>query len=160
VAAVRRRYLVIGAAVVAAVGLGVGLWLGLAGGGEAEPTAKAYTAEVSTACRSYARRLQRVPAPGDPAAYGDVIASLERVLPLLRGQEAAMRAVRAPAALEARLERLFELDGRSIAELEGALAAARQRRAGGVATGLVRFVRLRDRVHSAAVALGIDCTVN
>jgi len=144
-------------AVVAAAALAV--WLGV-GGSAAEPTRKAYLAHVSSVCQSYARRLERVPAPSDPAAYGDVISSLERVLPLLRAQERAMRAIRPPSTLQSTVGRLFAIDRSSIAPLDSALAAARRRDAGGVAEGLVRFSSARDRVHSLAVAVGIRCGAN
>jgi hypothetical protein len=156
---VRRRYLLAAAAALAA-GLGVGLWLGLSGGGKAEPTREKYLGQVSSVCRTYARRLERVPVPADPAAYGDVIVSLERVVPLLREQEAAMRGLSAPAVLRPRLDRLYALNQRSIAQLEQALAAARRRDAGVVATRLVRFSAVRDHVHQAALALGIRCNPN
>ena len=71
-----------------------------------------------------------------------------------------MRAVRAPGALGPRLDRLFVLNRRSIAELQSALAAAKGRRAGGVATSLLRFATLRDQVHRLAVAIGIECNPN
>ena len=121
-----------------------------------EPTRQDYLARVSSVCRTYARRLERVPAPSDPGAYGDVIDSLRRVVPLLRAQATAMRAEPAPAALEPRLERLFGLDRRSIGQLEVALAAAEHRDAGRVATGLARFASLRDRVHVAAGQRCVD----
>jgi hypothetical protein len=157
---VRRRYVVLVAALAAAAGLGAGLWLGLGGGGTKEPSRAEYLAQVSSVCRTYARRLERIPAPSDPAAYGDVISSVSQVLPLLRAQVAAMEAVPPPTALKPRLERLFALDRGSAAALRPALAAARRRDAGDVATGLVRFSSARDRVHRLAVATGIDCTVN
>ena len=155
----RRPYL-LATAVVLTTALAVGLWLGLSGGGKAQPTRASYLEHVSAVCRSYARRLERVPAPTDPAAYGDVIASLDSVVPLLRAQEAAMRALPAPPALGPRLERLFALNRTSIAELERALAAAGRRDAGGVATRLVRFSSVRDRVHRFALAIGIRCNPN
>jgi hypothetical protein len=156
-----RRRIALGAgAAGAAAALGVGLWLALAGGGKHEPVRPTYLAEVSSVCRRYARRLERIPVPSDPAAYGDVVSSVSQVLPVLRAQETAMRAVPPPAALAARLQRLFALNRRSVAELWLALAAARRRDAGGVATGLVRFSSARDQVHGLAVAIGIDCTVN
>jgi hypothetical protein len=129
--------------IVAAAALAV--WLGV-GGSAAEPARKAYLAHVSAVCQSYARRLERVPAPSDPAAYGDVISSLERVQP--------------PSTLQPTVGRLFAIDRGSIAPLEAALAAARRRDAGGVAKGLVRFSSVRDRVHSLAVAVGIRCGAN
>jgi hypothetical protein len=123
----------------------------------ASPTRKAYLVHVSSVCRTYARRLERIPVPGNPTEYGDVIDSLRRVVPLLREQERAMRAVAAPHALQLVLGRLFALDRRSITRLGSALAAARRRDAGGVATGLARFSSERARVHGLAVAVGIDC---
>jgi hypothetical protein len=157
---VRRRYLVLATAVAAASGLGVGLWLELSSGGKPTPTRPEYLAHVSSICRNYVHKLERIPVPTDPAAYGDVLSSVRRVLPVLHAQEAAMRAVPPPAALAPRLQRLFALDRRSVAALRPALAAARRRDAGGVATGLLRFSSARDQVHGLAVAIGIDCTVN
>lgn len=147
------------AAAAAAAGLVAGLWLALGGGATKGPARQQYLAHVSSVCRAYARRLERIPAPSDPAAYGNVISSVRQVLPLLRAQAAAMQAVPPPAALVPRLERLFGLDRRSVAALRPALAAARRRDAGGVATGLLRFSSARDLVHRLSVAIGIDCTV-
>jgi hypothetical protein len=151
---VRRR-----AALVAAAALLL-LAAPAAGGAAPAPTRTAYLARVSSVCLSYARRLERVPAPSDPGAYGDVISSLRRVLPLLRGQERSMRAVSQPAALRPRLAALFALDRRGIAALGRALRAAERRDAGGVATGIARFSRDSGRVHAAAVGLGIRCDPN
>jgi hypothetical protein len=142
---------------VAAVALAV--WLG-AGGSAAEPSRKAYLSHVSSVCRAYARRLEHVPAPSDPAAYGNVVGSLRRALPLLRAQEQAMRAIPAPSSLQLTVARLFAIDRSSIAALDSALAAARRRDAGGVAGGLSRFSSIRDRVHGLSVAIGIRCTPN
>jgi len=150
-----RRSMVVGLGLLAAAGFGLGIWLGMSGSGTAEPSRAGYLARVSAVCLGFARRLERVPAPSDPAAYGDVIASLRRVVPLLQAQEAAMRAVPAPRDLEPRLGRLFALDRRSIQPLQSALGAARRRDAGGVAKGLVRFSSLRDQVHAWALAVGI-----
>jgi hypothetical protein len=133
------------------------LWLGV-GGSAAEPSKKAYLTHVSAVCQGYARRLERVPAPSDPAAYGDVISSLRRVLPLLRAQERAMRAIEAPTVLRPSVGHLFAIDRSSIAALRSALAAARRRDAGGAATGLTRFSSIRGRVHGLALAIGVRCS--
>jgi hypothetical protein len=143
-------HLVVGAAALS-------LWLGV-GGSAAEPSQQAYLTHVSAVCQSYARRLERVPAPSDPAAYGNVISSLERVVPLLRAQERAMRAIQAPAALQPTVGHLFAIDRSSIPPLQSALRAARRRDAGGVAKGLTRFSSIRDRVHSLALAIGVRCS--
>jgi hypothetical protein len=86
---VTRRRAAIGAGVALAAALGIGLWLAFAGGSRHGPTRQAYLAEVSSVCRSYARRLERIPAPSEPAAYGNVISSVVQVLRVLRAQEAA-----------------------------------------------------------------------
>ena len=99
----RHRYLVLVAAFAAAA-LDVGLWLALAGGSKHEPTRQEYLAEVSSVCQSYARRLERIPVPSEPAAYGNVLSSVRQVLRVLSAQEAAMRAVPPPGALAPRLE--------------------------------------------------------
>ena len=158
-AVTRRRRLGLLAAVgvlAAAVAVGVGLWLALGGGGQ--PDKHRYLARVSSVCLTYARRLNRIGAPGDVNAFGDVISTVGAVVPLLREQAAAMQAVRAPSELQPRLNRLFALNGSSVAALERALAAARRRDPAGVAKGLLGFSLLRDRVHVLAAAIGINCT--
>jgi hypothetical protein len=141
----------------AAAAAAVTLALAIGGPARSEPSRKAYLTHVSSVCQTYARRLERVPAPSDPAAFGDVISSLERVVPLLRAQERSMRAVPAPHALQPTVGRLFALDRSSIAGLESTLAAARRRDPGGVARGLVRFASARDRIHRLSVSIGIRC---
>jgi hypothetical protein len=157
----RRRSLVAGACVVlAAAAAGVGSRLVLRDGSGADPTPRAYLAQVSSVCRRYARQLARVPGPSDVAAYGDVVAGLRQALPLMRAQNAAMEAVRPPQGLEPRVERLFVLSHRSVADLSSALAAALRRDAGGVGRGLVRSTLLRARLHTLSVSIGIRCEVD
>jgi hypothetical protein len=159
---VSRRLLAVIVGVAVAAGLGVGLWLALTGGGGSGggPTRPEYLARVSRVCSTYARRLGRIGAPPDVTAYGDMIATVGRVVPLLRRQGAAMQAVSAPPALQPRLDRLFALNDRSIAELEAVRASARGRDAGAVLRGLVRFSALRNESHTLAVAIGIRCQTN
>src|SRR5262249_61197416 len=104
--------------------------------------------------------VSRSGAPSDVPAYGDVVAIVGRVVPLLREQAARMEAVAPPPSLRADLDRLFALDRRSIVALETTLAAARGRDAGGVGKGIVSFSRLSGEVHSLATSLGIRCTAN
>lgn len=146
-------------AVAAAAAIAFGILLATRGGGDA-PRRSAYLAQVSSVCRVYARRLSRIGAPSDVTAYGDVVAIVGRVVPLLREQAARMEAVDPPPSLRADLDRLFALDRRSIAALETTLAAARRRDAGGVGKGIVSFSRLSGEVHSLATSLGIRCTAN
>jgi hypothetical protein len=148
----RRRTLLAAAALVLAVPA--------PGGAAPAPSRKVYLAHLSSVCLSFARRLERVPAPSSPAAYGDVISSLDRVLPLLRSQERSMRAIPPPQALRPRLEALFALDRRAIAALADARQAAGRRDAGGVSAGLARFAHDSGQVHATSVALGIRCDPN
>lgn len=152
----RRLALIAAAGALGAAAVAAGLLLGLRGGGGTDR--RTYLARVSSVCVTYARRLETVGAPGDVSAYGDVIASVGAVVPLLRRQAAAMQAVRAPSELKPRLDRLFTVNGSSVTALEHTLAAARRRDAGGVAEGLAGFSRLRDRTHALASAIGINCT--
>jgi hypothetical protein len=90
-------------------------------------------------------------------AYGDVVSSIRQVLPLLRKQEAAMRAIEPPAGLRADVDRLFSLNGQSVRRLEATLAAAEERDAGKVIEGLGAFSDVRDDVHALSLRLGIHC---
>ena len=72
-------------------------------------------------------------------------------------QGAAMQAVQARPSLQPRLDRLFASTRAPVGALEGALAAARRRDAGGVAEGSSRFSQRRDRAHALSAAIGIDC---
>jgi hypothetical protein len=146
--------------VVAAAAAGAGGWLAVGGGNGRAPTQHEYLAEVSSICRRYARRLAQVPGPSDIAAYGEVASGLGQALPLMQAQSAAMQAVPAPRPLAPRLERLFALSRRSIADLASALSAARRRDLGEMGRGLVQSALLRARLHALAAAIGIRCYVN
>jgi hypothetical protein len=148
------------ATVVAAAAVAAGLWLAFGRSGGHSPTRREYLARVSSVCKRYARRLERIGAPSDIVAYGDVATTVGQVLPLLRHQAAAMRAVEPPDELRLRLDRLFALSSRSIAELEATLAAANRRDAGGVGKGLIRFSVTRDETHALATAIGVRCETN
>jgi hypothetical protein len=153
----RRRALLAAIATVAVAAVAVGAVLVSRGGGHAEVDEGEYLTSVSAVCHRYAVRLARVPAPANVTAYGDVVESLHRVLPLLRRQDTAMRGIESPDGLQAGLDRLFGLNRRSIAELETTLAAAERRDAGGVIEGLGAFTATRDRTVALADAIGIDC---
>ena len=153
----RRRVLLAAIVAVAAAGVAIGVVLAGRGGGHAEVDEGEYLTSVSAVCHRYAVRLARVPAPANVTAYGDVVESLHRVLPLLRQQDTAMRGIESPDGLQARLDRLFGLNRRSITELETTLAAAERRDAGGVIDGLGAFTATRDRTLELADAIGIDC---
>jgi hypothetical protein len=156
---VTRRRVVLAAMVLAAAAAAAAVAVVLAGrgGGHAQVTEREYLTDVSAICHGYAVRLARVPAPANVTAYGDVVESLHKVLPLLRQQEAAMLRIDSPDGLQTRLDRLFVLNRRSIVELETTLAAAERRDAGGVIEGLGAFTTTRDRTLSLAKGIGIRC---
>jgi hypothetical protein len=158
---VRRRVLALALVLAVAATAGVGGWLALRGGDRREPTPAAYLAQVSSVCRGFARLLAQVPGPSDLAAYGEVVSSLSQALPLMRAQSAAMESVAPrPRSLAPRLERLFALSHRSLADLTSALAAARRRDLGPMGRGLVQSALLRAREHDLAGAIGIRCEVD
>jgi hypothetical protein len=154
---VRRRWYLIAAVSVLAAVTAAGLALALRGGAGQKPTRRDYLTRVSTVCRGYARRLERIPAPANVTAYGDVVSSIRRALPLMRRQAAAMQELEPPDELRLRVDRLFALDRRSIRALETTLAAAEERDVGGIVDGLGRFSALRDQSHALSVAIGIRC---
>ena len=100
------------ATVLVAAAVAAGLWLAFGRDGGNSPTRREYLARVSSVCKRYARRLERIGAPADVAAYGDVASVVAQVLPLLRHQAAAMRTVEPPDELRPRLDRLFALNRR------------------------------------------------
>ena len=145
----------------AAVAAGIGSWLALRDGdGRRDPTPRTYLEQVSSICRGFARLLAQVPGPSDLAAYGEVVSSLSKALPLMRAQSAAMESVRAPGTLEPRLKLLFALSHASIGDLTEALAAARRRDLGAMGRGLVQSALLREREHDLAATIGIRCNVD
>jgi hypothetical protein len=156
----RRSTLALAVVAVAAAALAVGLWLAFRDGAGSDGGRTAYLAQVSSTCRRYARQLARIGAPSDLTAYGEIVSIVDRVLPLLRRQAAAMQAVPSPQPLRRKLDRLFALDRRAIGALEGVARSARRRDLGGVASGLGRFSVTRDRSHALALVLGIRCETN
>jgi len=141
-----------------AVVIAVALAAAGAAPGSRPMTKRAYLAAVSAACRPYARQLARIPAPANITAYGDVVESISRAIPVLVRQEAAMRRVQPPPVLRGKVERMFELHEQSVARPRTTLAAANRRDAGAVATGFGRFTAARDRSQAFARQLGIHCS--
>jgi hypothetical protein len=152
----RRWYLLLGLALVAAAAA-AGLAFALTGGSGKKQARRDYVTRVSAICRSYARRLERIPPPANVTAYGDVVSSLQQALPLLRRQAAAMQEMEPPDELRTRVDRLFAADRNAIRALQRALAAAEKREVGGIVEGLGRFTAERDRSHALAVAIGVRC---
>ena len=86
---------------------------------------KQYFARVAAICRVYGPQLDRI-VPADIAEPANVIETMKRAYPLLKGETDAVRALRAPVELRAKLRRWLDLHDRRLAKLEDALRAARK----------------------------------
>jgi hypothetical protein len=113
-----------GGALVLAAGAAAGVVLAFRGGGGAL-TPEEYLDRASAVCVSYARRMDSI-APPDPTSAADVVASVGKALPILQAQADAVRRIRPPRELEARVHAFFVRTDRSLAALAAQLAAARR----------------------------------
>ena len=142
---------------VVAVAAGITVVAARALGTEERPTRAEYLADVRAVCADYGEQLDRIPPPGDLSSPGAIVESLEQALPVLREQERAVRALRAPRVLEADLARFFRLTDRSLAELQAALDAALERALYPMATALTRFGERRNEAKAVARKIGFAC---
>jgi hypothetical protein len=149
----RRRYAVLGAACASALVAGAivaGLVLAFGGSSQAAPTKEAYFARVAAICRVYGPKLDKVPAPADIAAPGDIVSSVEKALPVLQAEARALRKLRVPDQLGAKLARWLDLNDRSIAKLRESLRAAHEPNVGVMGIAYTEFLK----EGSAAEQLG------
>ena len=129
----RRALLGVACAIVAA-GVATGVVLVTTAHSSSEPTRAQYLAEVAAICRVYGPKLDRI-RPPDVAEPANVIAAVDRVLPLISAQLRRVKAVEPPDDLKPRVDRLLALHQRRLRMLERAQAAGRRQdfRALGVA---------------------------
>jgi hypothetical protein len=144
-------------ALAAAGGTAAGLALAFTGGARSQPTRTAYLARVAAVCSRYGPRLDEIPPPADLAIPGEVVGTVARALPLLKAELAAVRPIRAPAALKSRLDRFFALTQQSIDELQRALTAARRSDLGAMGAALLHFADVRDEAKTISRSLGFRC---
>ena len=109
------------------------------GGSSAGPTRAQYFARVAVVCRTYGAKLDKIPAPADIAAPGEVLTSVQQALPILESQTRTMRALRPPDSLRSKVERWLALNDRVIAELRSALLGARRRDIGAMGGAFIRY---------------------
>jgi hypothetical protein len=122
----RRWYLGLGAACALLAGIvAAGFVLLFSGNSTAAPTKAEYFARVAAICRVYGPQLDQI-APADIAEPANVIDTMKRAYPLIKGETDAVRALRAPKELRAKLARWLDLHDRRLAKLEDALRAARK----------------------------------
>jgi hypothetical protein len=121
----RRSVAVAGAALVLAGGVAAGVVLAFRGDG-GSLTPGEYLDRASAVCLSYARKMDAI-APPDPTSPSDVVASVGKALPILQAQADAVRRIRPPRVLEARVRAFFVRTDRSLTALAGQLAAAKRK---------------------------------
>jgi len=110
------------------------------GASQAAPTKSEYFARVAAICRFYGPKLDKIPPPYDVTIPALITRSVKKVEPLLRAEAAAMRRLKPPRELRAKLKRWNELNQQSIAKLGEALRAAKHVDLRGIRVAYVTFV--------------------
>ena len=138
----RRSYLGLGAACAAVAVVIAVVIVVLVGTGtsQAAPTTGEYFARVAAICRFYGPKLDKIPPPYDVTIPALITRSVKKVEPLLRAEAAAMRRLKPPRELKAKLKRWNELNQQSIAKHGEALRAARNVDLRGIQVAYVTFV--------------------
>jgi hypothetical protein len=153
----RRRHLTLGAACAAiAAAIAVGIVLAFTGTSEAAPTKGQYFARVAAICRLYGPKLDKIPPPIDVTIPSEITESVSKVEPILRAEAKAMRKLKAPRELRAKLERWNELNQQSIAKLGDALRASKARIMDlrGIQVAYVSFVVIGAKAQKLGHAIG------
>jgi hypothetical protein len=137
----RRWYLGLGAACVAiAAVIAAVIVLAVSGTSQAAPTKSEYFARVAAICRLYGPKLDKIPPPIDVTIPSEITESVKKVEPVLRAEAQAMRRLKPPRELKAKLARWNELNQQSIAKLGEALRAAEKVDLRGIQVAYVSFV--------------------
>jgi hypothetical protein len=152
----RRSYLTLGAACLAvAVAVAVVIVLAVgSGSSKAAPTKQEYFARVAAICRVYGPKLDKVPPPYDITIPALITRSVTKVEPILRAEAQAVRRLRPPPELRARLARWNELNERSIAKLSEALRAAKKIDLRGIQVAYVEFIVTGAKAQKLGKAIG------
>ena len=152
----RRQAAFLLVALLTAGALAGGVFARTGGTGSAAPTPAEYVGRVNAICGAYGKKLDAIPPP-DTASPGSVYTLIGLALPVLREEEAKVRALRAPIVLRPRLYRFFQLTDRSLAYLERARAQAGKRELAGMMLALSAFERTRSRAKLVAISIGFRC---
>ncbi len=153
--ATRRWHLLLGAScALVAAGVAAAIVVAFPGTSEAAPTRAQFLARVAAVCRVYGPQLDRVPPPTDIAVPGEVATSVEKALPLLQAESKAVRALRSPSELKARLARWHALNDHSLARLEDALRAAREPDLSTMGVAYVQFLLDGQRAEKVGRTIG------
>jgi hypothetical protein len=152
----RRSYLGLGAAcaALAAVVAGVIVLVVGIGTSQAAPTKSEYFARVAAICRLYGPKLDKIPPPIDVTIPSEITESVKKVEPVLRAEAEAMRRLKPPRELKAKLARWNELNQQSIAKLGDALRAAEKVDLRGIQVAYVSFVVTGAKAQKLGHAIG------
>jgi hypothetical protein len=142
------------ACTVVAGGTAAAIVLAVGSPAEAAPTRAEYLAKVAAICRVYGPKLDRVPPPGDIAIPGEIVTSVEKALPILVAESNAVRRLRSPAALQAKLERWHELNKQSLDNLKRALRLARVPDLGDMGVAYVRYILVGSKAEKVGKSIG------
>src|SRR5262245_40768110 len=154
-ATLRRRRLLLGAAcAVVAASVTVAVLLVFSASSGAAPTRAQFLAQVAAICRVYGPKLDRI-RPPDVAEPANVIAAINRVLPLVAAQQRRVRQLEAPPELRADLERWFRLQERRIGRLEAAVAAGKRQDFRTMSVAYVDFILAGSDTGKLGARIGI-----
>ena len=145
---------VAGVAVTAAVATVVVVLATAGSSSSAAPTRAQYLAGVAAVCRVYGPKLDRI-RPPDVAEPANVIAAVDRVLPLVRAQLRRVRTLEPPEELRTRVERWLALQRRRLGLLEKADAAGRRQDFRAMSIAYVDFLLAGSETGRLGQALGI-----
>jgi hypothetical protein len=152
----RRWYAFLGVAcALVAGGIAGGFVLAFNGSSAAAaPTKEQYFARVAAICRTYGPKLDKIPPPIDVTIPSEITASVLKVEPILRAESAAVRRLKPPRELRAKLARWSKLNDQSIAQLGKALRAAKNVDLRGIQVAYVTFVVTGAKAQHLGHAIG------
>jgi NCS1 family nucleobase:cation symporter-1 len=148
-----RTVLVVGGAVVAA-GVATAVALVATAHSRTEPTRAEYLAGVAAICRVFGPKLDVI-RPPDVAEPANVIAAVERVLPLVKTQLGRVRRLEPPRELRHQVQRWLVLQQRRLGMLEKAHAAGRRQDFRALSIAYVDFLLAGPETSRLGRALGI-----
>jgi hypothetical protein len=140
-----------------ATGAAAGMVFAFEGGDHSRLTHSAYLRRANAICQTYAKRLDRIPPPLDPASPGAVYESIGLALPLLREQSAKVRALAPPKVLQAKVNRFFVLTDQSLGHLQRTRFHAGRRELFPMVQALAAFGKARDAAKRVRQSVGFKC---
>ena len=140
-----------------AMGAAAGIVFAFEGGDHSRLTRAAYLERANAICQAYAKRLDRIPPPLDPASPGAVYESIGLALPLLREQSAKVRALAPPRVLRAKVDSFFALTDESLGHLERTRLHAGRRELFPMVQSLAAFGNSRDAAKRVRRSVGFKC---